>query len=106
MRSTIQFKDPDIVGKFNEESTPMKDGQDEMKTMENQIDNLIKTKNAKAEKRLGIGKAKASTPLTGGDSLFPELMESPIDSPSTTVRPDRSQPRMGLGSKSPIPFPR
>jgi hypothetical protein len=33
----------------------MKDGQDEMKTMENQIDNLIKTKNAKAEKRLGIG---------------------------------------------------
>jgi hypothetical protein len=43
----VPFKDPDIVGKFNEESTPMKDGQDEMKTMENQIDNLIKTKNAK-----------------------------------------------------------
>ena len=85
MRSTIQFKDPDIVEKFNEESTPMKDGQDEMKTMENQIDSLIKTKNAKAEKRLGIGKAKTSTPLTGGDSLFPELVESPIDSPSTTV---------------------
>jgi hypothetical protein len=30
MRFTIQFKDPDIVGKFNEESTPMKDGQDEI----------------------------------------------------------------------------
>jgi hypothetical protein len=85
MGSTIQFKDPDIVEKFNKESTPMEDGQDEMKTMENQIDNLIKTKNAKAEKRLGIGKAKASTPLTGGDSLIPELVESPIDSPSTTV---------------------
>jgi hypothetical protein len=54
----------------------MKDGQDEMKTMENQIDNLIKTKNAKAEKRLGTGKAKAITPLTRGDSLFPELVES------------------------------
>lgn len=46
---------------------------------------MIKTKNAKAEKRLGISKAKASTPLTGGDSLFPELVESPIDSPNTTV---------------------
>jgi len=85
MGSTIQFKDLDIVEKFNKESTSMKDGQDEMKTMENQIDNLIKTKNTKAEKRLGIGKAKANTPLTGGDSLFPELVESPIGSPNTTV---------------------
>lgn len=36
MGSTIQFKDPDIVEKFNKESTSMKDGQDETKTMENQ----------------------------------------------------------------------
>ena len=85
MGSTIQFKDPDLVEKFNKESTSMKDGQDEMKTMENQIDNLIKTKNAKAEKKLGTGKAKAITPLTRGDSLFPELVESPIAFPKTTV---------------------
>jgi hypothetical protein len=29
MGSTIQFKDPDLVEKFNKESTSMKDGQDE-----------------------------------------------------------------------------
>ena len=93
MGSTIQFKDPDIVENFNKVSTSMKVGQDETKTMENQIDNLTKTKNAKAEKSLGISKAKASTPLTGEDSLFPKLVESPIDSPNTTVIKNSKTPK-------------
>lgn len=54
--STIQFQDQDLVEKFNKKSSLMKGGQDEMQIMANQIDSLIKTKNAKTEKMLGMGK--------------------------------------------------